>query len=182
MGIVLSIKNTDFNINQSDSGPNQASTDLFWMHKALVLAQKAATKDEVPVGALIVSDQNELISTAFNLKESLQSPLGHAEILALHKAAKKLSSWRLLNCTMYVTLEPCLMCAGTIIQSRLKRLVYGANDPKAGAVTSLYKTLGDSRLNHQVQITSGILQMECGEILSQYFKQKRQDKGKKYVR
>lgn len=151
--------------------------DLFWMKKAFNLAQKAYDRNEVPVGCIIVED-NQIISSAYNLKESLQTPLGHAEVLAIHKAAKKKNSWRLENCTLYVTLEPCPMCAGVILQSRIKKIVFATTDPKAGAVSSLYSLLNDSRLNHQVEIVSGVLQQEASQLLKSFFKKLRTTKKK----
>ncbi len=139
-----------------------------WMRLALKLAHKAKQKNEVPVGALVVKN-NSIISTAYNLKEQTQSPLAHAESLALHKAAKKLGSWRLTGCSLYVTLEPCIMCAGIILASRIDNLIYGAPDPKSGAVESLYNLLNDSRLNHQVSVFPHILKDECSEILTSFF-------------
>ncbi len=146
--------------------------DEFWMKKALRLAEKAALRGEVPVGALIVKE-GQLLSQAFNRREELHSTLGHAEILAMHRASEKLQSWRLLGCTLYVTLEPCLMCAGALLQSRIPRLVYGTKDPKGGAVSSLYTVLEDTRLNHQVQVTSGVCEREAGFLLSRFFKELR---------
>lgn len=149
--------------------------DLYWMNKALKLAQKAYDKNEVPVGCVIV-ENNKVVSSAFNLKENLQTPLGHAEVMAIHKAAKKKGSWRLENCTLYVSLEPCPMCAGVILQSRIKKIVYAASDPKSGAVKSLYSLLNDSRLNHQVEIIDGILEQEASELLKDFFKNLRKAK------
>jgi len=136
----------------------QNTQDRHWMEAALILAKKAATQGEVPVGAVLVSPKGELLAQASNLRETLATPLGHAELVALHRGAKKLKSWRLEDCTLYVTLEPCIMCAGAIQQSRLGRVVFGAKDAKAGAVDSLYSVLNDPRLNHQVQVTSGVLE------------------------
>jgi tRNA(adenine34) deaminase len=152
--------------------------DVKWMRVALKLAQKAAAQGEVPVGAVLVSPTGELLSKASNVRETLHTPLGHAELLSLHRASKKLQSWRLEDCTLYVTLEPCVMCAGAIQQARIGRVVYGAKDPKAGAVESLYKVLSDSRLNHQVKLTSGVLEKECSEVISDFF-QSRRDESKK---
>ncbi|MBO9667955.1 MAG: tRNA adenosine(34) deaminase TadA, partial [Bdellovibrio sp.] len=152
--------------------------DEKWMREALKLAQKAAANGEVPVGAVLVSPTGELLSKASNVRENLRTPLGHAELLSLHRASKKLQSWRLEECTLYVTLEPCVMCAGAIQQARIGRVVYGAKDAKAGAVESLYKILSDSRLNHQVQITAGVLETECSELISAFF-QSRRDENKK---
>lgn len=167
----------NFNVEFSRYIINMKKTkdDLFWMNKALMLAQKAYDKNEVPVGCLIVED-NKILSSAFNLKENLQTPLGHAEVMAIHKAAKKKGSWRLENCTLYVTLEPCPMCAGVILQSRIKKIVFAAADPKSGAVKSLYTLLCDSRLNHQVEVASGVLEQEASEILKSFFKDLRKTK------
>lgn len=147
----------------------------YWMNEALRLAQKAESKDEVPVGALIVKN-DEIISQAYNLRESLNTPLGHAELIAIHRASQKLQSWRLLGCTLYVTLEPCLMCAGTLIQSRVPRVVFGASDPKGGAVKSLYQVGQDTRLNHRFEIVSGVLENECAKLLKDFFQKKRREK------
>lgn len=141
------------------------------MKKALLLAKKAAEKDEVPVGALIVRE-GKIIARAYNKRETLKSPTAHAELLAIQKAAKKLGGWRLPGCTLYVTLEPCPMCAGAIVNARIPIVVYGAPDPKAGALGSVYD-LAQGRLNHTPQVISGVLQKECGDVLSDYFKQKR---------
>lgn len=148
--------------------------DQFWMRRALSLARQAAAKDEVPVGAILVaSDGKTVLGKALNRRESWATPLGHAELIALHRASQKLQSWRLVDSTLYVTLEPCLMCAGALVQARVKRVVFGATDPKGGAVQSLFEVLQDSRLNHRCQVTGGILAAECGAILSEYFRQKR---------
>ncbi len=141
------------------------------MKKALLLAGKAAGKDEVPVGALIVRE-GRIIARAYNQRESKKSPTAHAELLAIEKAAKKLGGWRLPGCTLYVTLEPCPMCAGAIVNARIERVVYGAPDPKAGALGSVYD-LAQGKLNHTPEVIAGILQKECGQILSDYFKNKR---------
>ncbi len=147
--------------------------DFNFMRKALELAATAAARGEVPVGALVVHD-NQVIAEGYNERESRPSALAHAELLALERATIKLGRWRLLGCTLYVTLEPCVMCAGAIVQSRVDRVVYGAADPKAGAVESLYKVLSDERLNHRPLVTGGVMSAECGSILSEFFKQKRQ--------
>jgi len=146
--------------------------EINFMRKALELAAVAGSKGEVPVGALVICD-NQVIAEAYNERESLPSALAHAELLALERATKKLGRWRLTGCTLYVTLEPCVMCAGAIVQSRVDRVVYGANDPKGGAVESLYKVLSDARLNHRPQVTGGVLANECGAILSEFFRKKR---------
>ncbi|HWU43808.1 MAG TPA: tRNA adenosine(34) deaminase TadA, partial [Bdellovibrio sp.] len=149
--------------------------DLKWMGRALELAWKAALRGEVPVGAVLLSPEGEVLSEAGNLRETLTSTLGHAELAAIHRASKKVGSWRLEDCTLYVTLEPCVMCAGAIQQARIGRLVYGARDPKGGAVQSLYRVLEDPRLNHQVEVTAGILEKECAEVLSDFFQNRRDE-------
>lgn len=150
-----------------------ARDDAYWMRLALKEAQKAGSKSEVPIGAIVVHE-NKVIARAHNLRESKKDPLGHAELRVLEKAAKKLGRWRLENCTLYVTLEPCTMCAGACVLSRVSKVVYGATDPKAGAAESLYKILSDPRLNHRPELKSGVLKDECGELLSVFFKSLRQ--------
>lgn len=144
------------------------------MNKALRLAKKAAEKNEVPIAALLVGPEG-LVSWAINTRERQQTPLGHAELFALHKASQKKHNWRLSDCTLYVTLEPCVMCAGAIQQARLKRVVYGASDPKGGAIESLYQVLNDSRLNHQVEVTAGVLAPECAALLQSFFQNRRDE-------
>ena len=146
--------------------------DLFFMKKAFKLAEKAGTIGEVPVGALIVRE-NEIIAEAFNQKELSQKATAHAEIFAIEQASLKLNTWRLNDCTLYVTLEPCPMCAGAIVATRLKRLVYACKDSKAGAVHSLYQITEDSRLNHRVEIHQGILAKESSKLLKSFFRKKR---------
>ena len=142
------------------------------MRRALERASIAATADEVPVGAVIVRD-GAVIAEAENARESLRDPTAHAEVIAITQAAAAVDDWRLIGCTLYVTLEPCLMCSGAILLSRLPRIVFGAVDPKAGAVTTLYQTLSDARLNHRTQFTGGVLAEPCGEILTRFFRDKR---------
>lgn len=146
--------------------------DEFWMKKALRLAAKAAEQDEVPIGAVLVKE-NRLIAQAYNLREKIHSPLGHAELIALHKASQKLGQWRLSGCTLYVTLEPCVMCAGALHQSRIDRVVFGAFDQKAGALHTLYKIGEDQRLNHRFSAQGGVLESECADLLKTFFKNKR---------
>lgn len=146
--------------------------DAHWMQMALALADQAATQGEVPVGALIVHE-NQVVASSFNCKESCQDPLGHAEIFAIQRAAKALNRWRLSGCTLYVTLEPCTMCAGAIIHARLERVVYATRDPKAGAVESLYQILADPRLNHAPQVTSGVLEQAAADQLKAFFRKLR---------
>jgi tRNA(adenine34) deaminase len=145
------------------------------MNEALIEARRAYRKKEVPIGAVIVRD-GVIISRGHNLREINRSPLDHAEIIAIDNAAKTLNGWRLTRSDIYVTLEPCLMCAGAIYQSRLVRLFYGADDYKAGAIHSLFNVLDEEKLNHHVEIHSGILKDECEKILSDFFKELRQNK------
>jgi tRNA(adenine34) deaminase len=142
------------------------------MRMALEQARAAEEAGEVPVGAVIVH-RGRLIAAAHNQRELLHDPTAHAEMLAITQGAEALGSWRLEECTLYVTLEPCPMCAGAIIQARIPHVVYGASDPKAGAVRSLFRLLDDSRLNHQCQITGGVLAEPCGQILTQFFQRQR---------
>ena len=146
--------------------------DADWMSRALELAQEAMTADEVPVGAMIVRD-GRVLAAAANQRESLRDPTAHAEMIAITQAAAAIDDWRLERTTLYVTLEPCVMCAGAILQARIPRVVFGASDPKAGAVRSLYQLLEDSRLNHRCQITHGVLAKRCGGILTDFFAGKR---------
>jgi tRNA(adenine34) deaminase len=147
-------------------------TDLFLMGRALELAHEARNLGEVPVGALVVRS-GRILAQAHNLRETLNDPTAHAERLALAWAGRSLSTWRLEECVLYVTLEPCVMCAGAIVLSRIKRLVYGALDPKAGGCASLYHVVSDPRLNHRCQITAGVMARECGEVLKEFFQERR---------
>lgn len=140
----------------------------YWMAKALAEAEKAAQKGEVPIGCVIVH-QDKIIARGHNLRETKQDPAAHAELLAIRKAARRLQSWRLLDTTLYVTLEPCLMCAGAIILARIPQVVFGCHDPKAGATGSLYDLSADNRLNHSFQVTSGVKSEECSALLSSFF-------------
>ncbi len=146
--------------------------DRHWMGRAIELAQAAAIDDEVPVGAIIVR-RGQVIGAAANQREALHDPTAHAEMIAITQAAAAIEDWRLEETTLYVTLEPCLMCSGAILQARVPRVVFGAVDPKAGAVTSMYQVLSDTRLNHQCQITSGVMAARCGQILTEFFASKR---------
>ena len=147
--------------------------DEKYMARALELARQAWALDEVPVGAVIVKE-GEIIAEAFNHKEGPKDPTGHAELRVIQKASENLGAWRLNDCQLYVTLEPCLMCAGAILQARIGSLIFGTRDPKGGAVRSLFQTLNDSRLNHQVEVREGVLQVECSQILTDFFKARRQ--------
>jgi tRNA(adenine34) deaminase len=142
------------------------------MFRALELARGARNMGEVPVGAVVVR-AGRILAQSFNLRETLQDPTAHAERLALTWAGRAVGSWRLEGCVLYVTLEPCAMCAGAIIHSRIARLVYGATDPKAGACESLFRLVSDTRLNHRVPITAGVLARECGDVLKEFFQERR---------
>jgi tRNA(adenine34) deaminase len=147
-------------------------TDYDFMKIALEEAGLACAADEVPVGAVLVYG-GRIIARAHNSPITRSDPSAHAELLALRQAAQMRGNYRLAGSELYVTLEPCIMCAGAILHARLARVIFGARDPKCGAVASLYKVLADERLNHQVEVTEGILKEECGEILSRFFRQKR---------
>ncbi|WP_075620485.1 tRNA adenosine(34) deaminase TadA [Paenisporosarcina indica] len=149
--------------------------DRTFMRAALCEAEKAAKLGEVPIGAVIVY-QDEIIAYAHNLRETTQNATTHAELLAIQQACKKVGSWRLEDMTLYVTLEPCPMCAGAILQSRIPRVVYGARDIKGGAVDSLYRLLNDARFNHECEVVEGILAEECGTILTRFFRNLREQK------
>ncbi len=150
----------------------QDNSPEHFMREALKEAHKASQKGEVPVGAVVVH-QGKIIARAHNLTESKKNALTHAEMLAMGKAAKKLQSWRLLDCDLYVTLEPCTMCGGGIVLSRIRHLYYGTTDPKAGAVESTARVLDNPKLNHRVKVTSGILKEGCAKVLTDFFKEVR---------
>ncbi|MBN2589979.1 MAG: tRNA adenosine(34) deaminase TadA [Sedimentisphaerales bacterium] len=146
--------------------------DIRYMKLAIDQAFIAEENGDVPIGCIIVHE-NQVIGRAYNQREQLQDPTAHAEIIALTQAAAFLESWRILDCTMYVTLEPCCMCAGALVLARMKRLVYGCDDPKTGAVKSLYNIVQDERLNHKVEVTSGVMAEECTTLLQTFFKRRR---------
>ena len=146
--------------------------DEGYMLKALELAEKAYSLGEIPVGAIVVSPDGEIIGEGYNQRELLNSPTAHAEVIAIEQAAKRLSQWRLTGCTLYVTLEPCPMCAGAIMNSRLKRVVYGAFDDKNGACASV-ACLFEERFTHIPYVRSRVLSEQCGEVLTRFFKELR---------
>jgi len=148
------------------------NTDEQWMKQAITEAKKALAKNEVPIGGVVVCD-GKVIGRGYNQKETKKSPLAHAEVIAIQKAAKKLGSWYLDKCTLYVTLEPCLMCTGLLWQCRISRVVYGLPDPKSGALGSLYQLNTDKRLNHRYEVVSGVLQDECHQLLKDFFRGRR---------
>jgi len=143
-----------------------------YMRQAFSQAMAARELDEVPVGALIVCG-TRVIGLAHNLCQQLRDPTAHAEMIAITQAAEAMGDWRLEDCTLYVTLEPCPMCAGAILQARIPTVVYGAKDPKAGAVESMFRLLSDPRLNHQCEIVEGVMNQQCGQILTDFFQAKR---------
>jgi len=162
----------------SDSIPSDASAEelaeLGFMREALAEAVKAFEIDEVPIGCVIVRN-GEIISRSHNMRELTNDPTGHAEILAIQHASKLLNSWRLDDCEVYVTLEPCIMCTGALLQARVKRVIFGAFDPKAGATGTLYNLHADERLNHRFPVKSGVLEKESVFLLQEFFKRKRKN-------
>jgi tRNA(adenine34) deaminase len=157
----------------SDHNTSEAeSLDLFWMQRALELARQAEAEGEVPVGAVLVKDE-QILGESWNAPIGEHDPTAHAEIRALRNAATRLGNYRLLDTTLYVTLEPCVMCAGAIIHARVKRVVYGAADPKTGAAGSVFNILNSELHNHRVEITSGMLESECSALLKEFFQARR---------
>jgi tRNA(adenine34) deaminase len=157
---------TDLDISET------AALDLFWMQRALELAHQAQAEDEVPVGALLVKE-DQILGEGWNAPIAEHDPTAHAEIRALRDAAKRLDNYRLLDTTLYVTLEPCVMCAGAIIHARVKRVVYGAADPKTGAAGSVFNILNAELHNHRVEITAGVMEQECSTLLKNFFQARR---------
>jgi len=152
----------------------QIEEDEQFMRLAITQAAIAQENGDVPIGAVVVRE-GQIIGKAYNQREQLQDPTAHAEIIALTQAAAALENWHLNGCTMYVTLEPCPMCAGALVLARIERLVYGCDDPKAGACGSLYNIVQDERLNHRIEVTSGVLADECSELLQQFFQNRREE-------
>lgn len=150
----------------------QQALDEFWMQRALELAALAEQQGEVPIGAIVVKD-DQVIGEGYNAPISLNDPSGHAEIRALRQAATALGNYRLLNCSLYVTIEPCLMCVGALVHARIKELVYGAPEPKTGAVSSAFAVLNAPSHNHQVQVRHGVLAEACAARLQDFFQQRR---------
>ena len=147
----------------------------YWMRHAIAEAKKAKTKDEVPIGCVIVQ-AGKIIARGHNLRETSQDPTGHAELIAIRRAARKLGAWRLLDTSLYVTLEPCTMCMGAIILARIPTVVFGCHDPKGGAAGSLFDLSNDARLNHQVELLPRVLENDCSELLSNFFNELRRRK------
>ena len=150
----------------------ETEMDATWMAEALAEARKAAAEGEVPIGAVVVYE-GRVIGRGRNARETLRDPTAHAEVLALQEAARSLGRWRLTGATVYATLEPCPMCAGALVNARVDRLVYAVPDPKAGAAGTLFDVPRDARLNHRVEVSSGVLAAECGELLSSFFRSRR---------
>ena len=146
--------------------------DATWMAEALAEARKAAAEGEVPIGAVVVHD-SRIVGRGRNARETRRDPTAHAEVLALQEAARALGRWRLTGATVYATLEPCPMCAGALVNARVDRLVYAVPDPKAGAAGTLFDVVRDERLNHRVEVTTGVMASECGELLSSFFRSRR---------
>jgi tRNA(adenine34) deaminase len=155
---------------------NQSQSDEYWMQYAIEQANLAHEQDEVPIGAVLVKD-NKLVASGFNQPISSTDPTAHAEIICLRNAAQELNNYRLPNTTLYVTLEPCAMCAGAIIQARISRVVYAAYEPKSGAIKSVFQLFDNPTLNHRVNVSSGILAEESALILKQFFKNKRKKRS-----
>jgi len=151
-----------------------SAIDLHFMQRAIELAQQAAAINEIPVGAVVVY-QDKIIGEGFNQSISLNDPSAHAEMIAIRQAGKALNNYRLTDCTLYVTLEPCAMCAGLLVHSRIKRLVFAANDLKTGAAGSVFNLVASEKLNHQIEICTGVMAEQCSALLSAFFKRRRQE-------
>ncbi len=152
---------------------SQTLTDTDLMEQAIFEAQQAAREDEVPVGAVLITESGKLLAKAHNQTITLCDPTAHAEILALRSAANALGNYRLLNTTLYVTIEPCIMCMGALLNARVSKIVYGAKDPKWGAAGSCYNLAADPRLNHVIEVIGGVLESECRELIHAFFEEKR---------
>ncbi|CCQ09507.1 tRNA-specific adenosine-34 deaminase [Pseudoalteromonas luteoviolacea B = ATCC 29581] len=155
--------------------PFDFGTDEYWMNEALKCAENAWQLREIPVGAVLVKD-NQLLAVGWNQSITLNDPSAHAEMIAIREAGKVLQNYRLVDCTLYVTLEPCSMCAGLLVHSRIKRVVYGACDAKTGSAGSIMNLLQEPKLNHQVEITRGVLAQQCATTISDFFKMRREEK------
>ena len=165
-------------MNKAEKLNIKQKSDEYFMKEAIKEAKKAYQKNEVPVGAVVVKN-NEIVARGHNIKETKKDTTKHAEIIAIQKASKKMNAWRLEDCTMYVTLEPCTMCAGAIIQARLKRLIIGTMDKKTGACGSVLNLIDDYEFNHKVELKTGIMETECRQIMKDFFKELRKIKKNK---
>ncbi len=164
----------------ADSLQNLNSLDQFFMGFALAEARRAKDAGEVPIGAVIIFE-NQIVGSGHNHPIGLNDPTAHAEILAIRRAAEKIGNYRLTDATLYVTIEPCAMCAGAMVNARVKRLVYGATEVRAGAIDSVFQICNNSSLNHQVEITSGVKAEECRELMQAFFKERRKSKVDKTI-
>ena len=162
-------------MEQADGIAEQALIDQKWMEHALLLADKADQLDEIPVGAVLVKNE-QIIAEGWNVSITHHDACGHAEIQALREGGKKIQNYRLIDCTLYVTLEPCAMCAGALVHARVKRVVYGAGDYKTGAGGSVFNLLCHDKLNHKIDVTAGVLAEQCGDKISTFFKRRRKEK------
>ena len=172
----MTLTNNDINsktLNKAAESTTQVELDEYFMRLALDEADKAGRRGEVPVGAVIVDELNNILAAAGNSSIEKSDPTGHAEMVVMRAAGKRTGNYRLLNTTLYVTIEPCVMCAGAMVHARVGRLVYGALDPKAGGVASCYEIGNDSRLNHQISVKGNVLAAQCSELLKSFFKKKR---------
>lgn len=168
----------EIDLNKAEKLNIKQKSDEYFMKEAIKEAKKAYQKNEVPVGAVVVKN-NEIVARGHNIKETKKDTTKHAEIIAIQKASKKMNAWRLEDCTMYVTLEPCTMCAGAIIQARLKRLIIGTMDKKTGACGSVLNLIDDYEFNHKVELETGIMETECRQIMKDFFKELRKIKKNK---
>jgi len=157
----------------SERVPREDDDEEYFMRLALREAERALDHEDVPIGAVVVRDDGEVLGTGHNERELRKDPTAHAEIIALREAATVVGGWRVLDAVLYVTLEPCAMCAGAIVLARVPRVVYGASDPKAGACGSVLDVLGEPRLNHRPEVAGGVLARDCGELLSGFFASRR---------
>ena len=164
-------------MDRPDSKEDMAAInlDMIFMQQALLEAQKAAELGEVPIGAVVVRN-GQIVGRGYNLRETTKDPIAHAELIAIKEASISLGGWRLIGCTLYVTLEPCPMCAGAIVQSRIERVVFGCSDPKAGCAGTLMNLLEEQRFNHQAEVSAGVLEAECSSILKDFFRELRERK------
>lgn len=168
----MTLKNTSIDAH-NHAILDSSTADIKFMKLAIEQARLGESNGEVPVGAVLVDENGKILARATNLREKHRTTLGHAEVVAIHRACKKLDSWRLLGCTLYVTLEPCYMCAGALLQSRISRVVFASYDPKGGALVSLAQLGNDNRLNHRFAVTAGVLADECTLLLKNFFSGKR---------
>lgn len=174
------MRTPDVETERAEEAPSAArgGDDERWMREALAAAREAAALGEVPVGAVVVSEGGELLAVAGNRTRADCDPTGHAEIVALREAARRAGNFRLTGAVMYATIEPCAMCAGALVQARVRRLVYGARDERAGAVESVFRVCDASSLNHRMELKAGVLEEECGELMRAFFRLRRSERMK----